>query len=62
MHAHKKEVYDYNGVHIELIVEEETVKVRVKSPEDAEKSEKSANKKVDKRTEFNPAQEQAIES
>src|ERR1035438_3134029 len=21
MHAHKKEVYDYNGVHIELIVE-----------------------------------------
>jgi hypothetical protein len=55
MHAHKKEVYDYNGVHIELIVEEETVKVRVKSPEDAEKSETKAVKKPDKRTEFNPA-------
>ena len=54
MHAHKKEVYDYNGVHIELIVEEETVKVRVKSPEDAEKAEKTAAKKVDKRTEFDP--------
>src|ERR1035438_8809714 len=62
MHSHKKEVYDYNGVHIELIVEEETVKVRVKSPEDAEKAETKAAKKPDKRTEFNPPQEQAMES
>src|ERR1035438_1794730 len=43
MHAHKKTVYDYNGVHIELIVEEETVRVRVRS-EDDEPAKKSKSK------------------
>lgn len=31
MHKHKLENYDFEGVHIELVHEEETVKVRVKA-------------------------------
>lgn len=30
MHDNGKETYDYNGVHIELVHEDETVKVRIK--------------------------------
>ena len=31
MHKYKKEQYDFEGVHIEIVHEDETVKVRVKS-------------------------------
>ena len=49
MHAHKKTVYDYNGVHIELIVEEETVKVKVRDPDEAPPKAKKS-----KATDFSP--------
>lgn len=33
MHKHNKETYDYQGVHIELVHEQESVKVRIKKAE-----------------------------
>lgn len=36
MKKHKKTEYDFDGVHIELVTEEETVKVRIKKASDDE--------------------------
>src|SRR6266850_786549 len=36
MHDNSKETYDYNGVHIELVHEDETVKVRIKRIKEGE--------------------------
>jgi hypothetical protein len=36
MHKHHKKTYNHNGITIEIIAEEETVKVRVKKQEDEE--------------------------
>jgi hypothetical protein len=38
MHKHKKDVYNYEDVHIEIVIEEENVKVRVKKAK-ADKAE-----------------------
>ena len=38
MHKHGKDTYDYQNVHIELVTEEETVKVRIKRQKVADDS------------------------
>lgn len=40
MKKHKKKEYDFGGVHIELVVEKETVKVKIRSNGDDEDEEK----------------------
>lgn len=39
MHKYKKEQYDFEGVHIEIVHEDETVKVRVKAAKAEETGE-----------------------
>jgi hypothetical protein len=39
MHRHKKTTYHHDGIEIDIIQEEETVKVRVKKPKDEEGDE-----------------------
>ena len=68
MHKHKKDHYEYNGVTIDLVTEQETVKVRVAKvkvdsdePEDVTETTESAQepdeselKGVDPEEEFDP--------
>ena len=36
MHKHKREHYEYNGVSIDIVMEEETVKVKIRKVKDDE--------------------------
>lgn len=47
MHDNKKETYDYNGVHIELVHEDETVKVRIKRVKEGEDVDVSVPESVE---------------
>src|SRR6185312_14723044 len=52
MHKHRKDHYEYNGVVVDFVVEQETVKVRVKKHKDGDE-ESDVTVKVNKQTDFN---------
>jgi len=39
MHEHNRDHYEYNGVTVDVVVEEETVKVKIRKPKDDDDSE-----------------------
>ena len=66
MHKHKKDHYEYNGVTIDLVTEEETVRVRVKKAkaddDEPEEVSEPSGETSDEVEEFDPEEVEEEES